>query len=215
MLKSKTTTIDANVTSLIAANTVTIGAASFVYENNWINFGGTIFNAPDYITSVVVSPRTRFFINRNYAVQLIVGLTKDGETTVIEGTQVDFTKQTVVPVPEIFDVIPLVGILLIQDGTTDLVYGFKPLDSNTVTFFSGTGNVTDSNKLGDPGPDSNDFGHTGAQGLTGNLGVYGDTGYIGVTGYKGVLVPGDNGDTGIHGITGISWAIHIPFIQSR
>jgi len=211
MIRPKITVIDAKSTPLIADSTVRIRAASFVYENNWVNFEGTLFNVTDYISSVVVSPRTRFFINRNYAVYLVVGLTKDGEITVLEGPQVDITKQTVIPAPDTFNIIPLVGITLIQDGTTDMINGFKPLKDTNVTFFSGTGNVIDKNKLGDPGIDSNDFGHTGVQGLTGSEGTNGITGYAGVTGHKGRMIPGDVGDTGLNGMTGINWAIHIPF----
>lgn len=213
MIRPKTTIIDAKATPLIADNTVRIRATSFVYENNWINFEGLLFNVTDYITNAVISPRTRFFTNRNYAVCLIVGLTKDGEVTVLEGPQVDYTKQTVVPFPDTFNIIPMVGVILVQDGTTDMINGFKPLNETNVTFFSGTGNVIDKNKPGDSGPDSDDAGHTGIQGLTGSIGVSGVTGHVGATGPKGRMVVGDAGDTGPNGMTGINWTIHVPFKQ--
>ena len=211
MLRPKTTVIDANTTPLISSNTVKVRASSFVYENNWINFEGTLFSVADYINSVMISPRIRFFTNRNYAVCLVVGVSKDGEATVIEGKQVDYTKQTTVPLPIDFNVIPLVGITLIQDGTTDLIHGFKPLSDTSVIFFSSTGNVIDKNKPGDAGPDSNALGLTGGSGVTGRVGGTGVIGSNGCTGYVGRLVPGETGDTGIAGMTGINWTIHIPF----
>jgi hypothetical protein len=211
MIRSKTTVLDAKSTPLIANDTIKIKAASFVFENNWISFDGTLFSVTEYIASVVVSPRTRFFTNRNYAVCIVVGLTKDGEVAVIEGPQIDFNKQTIVPVPSTFNILPIVGIVLYQDGTTDLINGFKPLTDINIIFFSGMGNVIDKNKPGALGPDSNDFGNTGVQGFTGNVGFSGITGQIGITGQVGRKVFGDQGETGLRGMTGICWSIHIPF----
>jgi hypothetical protein len=211
MLKSKKNTVKARTNKAITNGTVIIKAGSFVYENNWINFKGIVFNVDNYITNALVPPRTRFFNNRNYAFYLIIGLDKNGELTYLEGNQVEFTSIKSIPIPNTYKIIPLVGIILIQDGSRNLNNGYKPLNDSNVIFFSGAGNVLDKNQKGPQGTDSSMYGSTGLMGLTGIEGSQGFKGDLGHTGMKGPSIPGDQGATGFKGMTGINWNIHIPF----
>lgn len=211
MLKSKKNVIKAKTNRSIKDDTIKIRAGSFVFENNWINFKGSIFSVKDYIADSLVPPRTRFFNNRNYAFYLIIGLDKNGELTYLEGDQVEYTTIKAIPVPSAYSIIPLVGIIFIQDGSRDLNNGYKPLNDKNVILFSGTGNVLDKNQKGPEGSSSLMHGSTGLLGLIGATGIQGVKGNIGVTGTKGPSVLGDEGSTGFKGMTGINWNIHIPF----
>lgn len=192
-------------------DSVKIDAGSFVYDNKWINFNGSLFKIKDYINSVLVGTRTRFFKDRNYAVYLLVGLDPTQGVRVAEGDHVSFSTIGAVPPPTDFDFLPLVGIVVVQDGTRDLNYGYKPLEQQNVILYSGYGNIIDKNLVGINGEDSTEIGDTGLQGYTGIEGAMGEQGNRGLTGIKGPTSIAPSGVTGIGGMTGISWSIHIPF----
>lgn len=212
MLKPKQNVFHAKAQQSLDKGTVVIDAGSLVYDNQWISYQGTTFSARRYIGSVIDgTTRRRFFNDRNYAVQLILGVDKAGAIQVREGVQVAYTTKQSVPVPAAFDVVPLVSILLVQDGSSDMNYGFKPLNDTNVTYFSGAGNVIDKNQRGEASTYKGITGSPGVQGITGLRGVGGLTGQegeIGVTGSQGWA---ETGIQGIQGMTGINWAIHIPF----
>lgn len=211
MLKSKKNTINASVKPTISKGTVRINAGFFVFDNNWINFRGKLFKLDEYIGRVLSPPRTRFFNDRNYAFYLVIGLDKNGELTYLEGNQVKFSSIKSVPVPSVIDVIPLVGLIVIQDGSRDLNFGYKPLNDSNVIFFSGAGNVLDKDQKGIQGEANNSYGFTGLMGETGIVGEQGVKGSMGQTGITGPTIYGDRGETGTKGMTGINWNIHIPF----
>jgi hypothetical protein len=211
MFKQSSSTVIAKVQPSITDSTVVISAGSYVFDNNWIDFSGTVFNVTDYINSKIGPNRKGFFNGRGDALCIIVGLNSNGELEVEEGTQVVFTTAASVPIPSTFTFIPLVGIILIQDGTADMIGGLKPLKDNNVIFYSGTGNVIDKNLKGIVGVDSNIQGFTGLQGETGLIGIdglQGPTGYFGITGRTGY---GITGLQGLQGMTGINWDIQILF----
>ena len=143
MLKSKSEKVCAGATPLLSKDSVRISSGSFIIDNVWISFAGTIFKVTNYISSVVVGNRTRFFKDRNYAVYLLVCLDPNNGITVIEGKHVLFTTLKAVPPPESFSALPLIGLILIQDGTRDLVTGFKPVNDENLIYFSATGNIVD------------------------------------------------------------------------
>ena len=136
MLKQNFNTVTAKVQPSVSDSTVVIGAGSFVFDNNWIDFPGTVFSVTDYINSQISPSRKSFFNGRSYALCIVVGLSNNGELEVLEGTQVVFTTAASVPIPSTFTFIPLVGIILIQDGTADMTGGIKPLKDNNVIFYS-------------------------------------------------------------------------------
>jgi len=209
MLKSKNGQIESTTVPNFSTDSVKIESGSFVIDNKWVNYDSTIFKVNDYITRVVVAPRTKFFRNRNNAVFLMVGIHLQDGLKVIEGEQVRFTTLKAVPIPSGFDVVPILGIILIQDGTTDLNLGYKPLQPYYIVHFSGTGNVLDKNQGGVKGVDSDVLGvtgFTGYTGLEGPLAKQGETGFIGET---GVTLLAERGFTGPQGVTGISWDIHL------
>jgi hypothetical protein len=211
MLKQKSEKISAESIPILSNDAIRINAGSFVIDNAWINFSGTIFKIRDYITSVVVGNRTRFFKDRNYAVYLLICLDPNNGVTVLEGTHVLFTTLSAVPPPDTFTALPLIGLILVQDGTLDIIYGHKPVKNENIIFFSGTGNIADKNLKGIVGEDSIISGETGMIGITGLRGFKGYTGYVGGTGSSGPLVNAKLGDKGLKGMTGINWDIYIPF----
>jgi len=211
MLKSNDNKIKANTVPNFSDNAVRIQAGSFVYDNKWINFNGSVFKVSEYITSVVRGSRTRFFKDRNYAVMLMVGLDPVQGVRVVEGTHVLFSTLQAVPAPSQYDFLPLVGVVVIQDGSRDLNLGYLPLKNENVLFFSGYGNIIDKNLKGVIGDDSLVYGDTGLYGNTGVQGSTGVVGTIGATGTQGITLSAPRGMTGIGGMTGISWNIHIPF----
>lgn len=210
-IKAKKDIINAGTSNSLSNDSIVIKAGSFVYDNIWINFNGIIFKARDYILSSLVAPRTHFFNNLNYAVCLIVGIDINGSIQVIEGNQVLYTTNDSIPLPATYDIIPLISLILIQDGSNDLNYGFRPIKDTDITYFSGVGNAIEKNLVGDNGADSDIIGYTGlpgVMGLTGNTGVDGD---MGPTGFKGLIGDAPAGDTGLQGITGINWDFRVPF----
>jgi hypothetical protein len=211
MLKPKSEKISAGSIPILSDDAVRINAGSFIIDNSWISFSGAIFRVKDYITSVVVGNRTRFFKDRNYAVYLLICLDPNNGITVFEGNHVLFTTISAVPPPKIFSALPLIGLVLIQDGTIDIISGHKPIKDENIIFFSGTGNIADKNLKGIVGEDSKIFGETGMQGTTGLRGFRGYLGYIGVTGSSGPTVNARPGEMGLKGMTGINWDINIPF----
>lgn len=211
MLKSKSEKISAGSIPILSDDAIRINAGSFIINNAWISFSGTVIKVRDYIASVVVGNRTRFFKDRNYAVYLLVCLDPNNGVTVIEGNHVLFTTLSAVPPPISYSALPLVGLILIQDGTLDIIYGYKPVKDENIIHFSGTGNIIDRDLKGIPGDDSIIAGETGITGETGFRGISGDTGYSGVTGHQGPAVVPKRGAMGLMGMTGINWDIYIPF----
>jgi hypothetical protein len=210
MLKTKNNTVRANVQQNITDTSVVISSGSLVFDNKWIDYPGTVFNVQDYINSQISAGRTRFFNGLNYAVCLIVGVGITGEITVVEGAQVLYTTLASVPVPPTFSIIPLIGIVLIQDGTSDVNAGVKPLKNNNVIYFSGMGNVIDKNIKGTDGA-TGLLGVLGSSGETGLIGEDGITGLNGIMGTTGPMGFGIIGAQGAQGMTGINWDIHILF----
>lgn len=212
MLKNRDNVFRARVQGNINKGTVVLDAGSLVYDNQWISYEGTTINLQDYIDSVVNGiSRRRFFQNRNYAVQVVVGVDKSGSIRILEGIQTLYTTKDAVPLPSTFDIIPLISILLIQDGSSDMNYGFKPLSENNVTYFSGAGNVTDKNRPGLASSENGATGQIGVAGITGLKGIKGARGLTGNVGVTGSFGPGETGPKGIQGMTGINWSIHVPF----
>jgi len=211
MLRSNEDKIKTGVVPNFSDDSVRIQAGSFVYDNKWINFNGYVFVASNYITSVLVGSRTRFFKDRNYAVYLLVGIDPVQGLRVAEGTHVLFTTLQAVPPPVSYDFLPLIGVILIQDGTKDLNYGYIPLKNENIQPLSGFGNILDKNIKGDVGDGSVAYGETGFVGYTGLMGYTGLEGYTGAAGYTGPTPTPLVGETGIGGMTGINWGIHIPF----
>lgn len=211
MIKSSTNKIKATTNPNISDDMVKLRATSFVINNKWVNFNGLVFKIRDYINNAVRSPRTRFFTDRGYAVYLLVGFDETTGISIIEGTQVKFSTLDAVPPPVTFEFLPLIGVILIQDGSSDLNFGYIPLNDGNVQFFSGLGNIIEKNLQGPTGTDNPQLGATGQEGMTGiegYRGKMGDTGYRGVT---GIISAAQRGLTGIQGMTGINWDIHIPF----
>lgn len=212
MLKNRDNVFRARAQGNIDKGTVVIDAGSLVYDNQWISYQGTVFNARRYIDSVVDGTnRRRFFQNRGYAVQIIVGIDKSGAIQILEGNQVLYTTKDSTPIPATFGIIPLVSILMIQDGSSDMNYGFRPLSDNNVTYFSGAGNVTDRNRPGAASDENGPTGYVGIEGITGLRGSDGLTGQEGDLGITGPVGWAETGMQGAVGMTGINWAIHVPF----
>jgi hypothetical protein len=211
MMQSNEDKIRAGTNPNFSDDTVRIKAGSFVIENKWINFNGTLFKITEYIDSVLRGSRTRFFKDRSYAVYIMVGLDPSQGIRSVEGTHVPFTTIQAVPPPEEYSFLPLVGIVLVQDGTRDLNYGYVPLKNENVIFFSGYGNVIERDLKGARGDASQIYGETGLYGITGFIGVPGPQGTLGITGQVGSTPAAPRGYTGMGGMTGISWGIHIPF----
>lgn len=191
----------------LSSDAVKIEAGAVVIDNSWINYDPIVFRVNDYITSIVVAPRTRFFTDRDYAVMLIIGIDIDKGVTVLEGAQIPFSTLDAVPYPENITIVPLMGIILIQDGTADLNMGYKVLKNEYLKVFSGSGNILDKNIQGPTGIPSNIAGTTGAAGITGYIGRMGETGAMSITGYPGLTPVVSPGETGLPGITGINWNI--------
>lgn len=212
MLKSKPNTLSARIKRSIDKGAVIIDSGSLVYDNKWIEYNGTLFEARRYIESKLnETTRRRFFTGRNYAVQILIGVDSSGSVRISEGTQSLFSTKESVSVPSTYGVIPLVSVLLIQDGSSDLNYGFRALNESNVTFFSGAGNVLDKNLTGPAGIDSYETGMNGPIGFTGLKGLSGETGYVGNVGTTGSIGDSTYGITGPQGMTGINWDINIPF----
>ena len=109
---------DSQLTVIVKDNILKISSTSFVYENYWLSFHGAVFKVIDYISESITENRTRFFQNRDYAVFLLIGLDKLGNLTVVEGTQVKYNGVVEqVPLPVTFSIMPLVGLVVIQDGS--------------------------------------------------------------------------------------------------
>lgn len=211
MLKTKSEKISAGSIPIVSDDAVRINAGSFVIDNAWINFSGMIFKVRDYISSVLVGNRSRFFKDRNHAVYLLICLDPNTGITTVEGKHVPFTTLQAVPPPEVFYALPLIGLVLIQNGTSDINYGFKPIVDENIIYFSGSGNILDKNLKGIKGDDSIISGEPGSVGATGLRGNPGVTGYQGITGPAGIQSAARTGETGLQGMTGINWDIHIPF----
>jgi hypothetical protein len=210
MLKPKVGQVAAGATPNYSNDSIRIEAGSVVVDNSWINYDAILFRLTDHIASVVRPPRSRFFQNRNYAVYLLVGLDINEGIRVAEGRQVPFTTVMSVPRPQNYDFIPLVGVVVIQDGSSDLNNGYLPLSDDCLEFFNGSGNVVDAGFKGITGVDCDVAGQTGAEGYTGLEGMQGETGLPGIRGYTGVQPPAPAGDTGVQGMTGINWQVHVP-----
>lgn len=212
MLKPKKNIFRAKSQKNLEKGSIVIDAGSLVYDNQWISYQGTVFSVQNYINNVVNgTTRRRFFNKHNYAIQLLIGIDKSGALQVREGTQVLFTTKSSIPIPATFNIIPLLSVALIQDGSNDLNTGFKPINDSNITFFSGTGNVIDKNLKGEESPHRGITGFQGAQGETGLKGLQGETGTEGVMGITGEKGYSETGPKGVQGMTGINWTIHVPF----
>ena len=211
MLNQKNNTLNVRVQRNTADDTVIIDAGSLVVDNNWIDFKGVLFNVQQYLRNAVTGQRIRFFKDVNYAIYLVLGIDTTGSLTVTEGTQVPYTTLSSVPIPPVFDSVPIAGIVVIQDGTTNLTDAIKPVNDNNVIFYSGMGNTFDKNQKGVAGTDSNVLGDTGTVGETGFVGVNGLTGLPGEIGITGLIGFGTTGLQGAQGLTGINWDIEILF----
>ena len=188
MLKSRDNNVRANAIPNYSDDTVRIEAGSIILDNNWISYKGIIFVLSDYIKSAVVGSRTRFFIDRNYAVYLLLGIDIDSGFKVVEGPQVKFNSLQSVPIPQNFSIAPLIGLVVIQDGTNDLNLGYVPLKDENIQFFNGMGNIIQKNIKGETGADSQIYGETGIIGSAGLPGLRGLTGVVGITGPDGLYI---------------------------
>jgi hypothetical protein len=213
MLKKRSGQVMASVTPNYSDESVRIESGSVVIENSWVNYDSVLFKLTDYISSMVKPPRTRFFQNRSFAVYLMVGLDIDEGIKVVEGRQVPFTTVGSVPRPVSYKIVPLVGVIAIQDGSNDLNNGYLPLKDEYIEFFNGSGNIVNRNLKGITGVDSNVVGATGAGGFTGLFGLPGSSGWVGRQGDTGLQPPAPRGETGIQGMTGINWQIHVPLVS--
>lgn len=208
MIKPRKSSIGASSTPNYSDDSVRIEAGSIVVDNSWVNYDAVLFRLTDYISSVVKPPRTRFFQNRDYAVYLLVGLNINEGIKVVEGRQVRFSSVGAVPRPESYDIVPLVGIVAVQDGSDDLNEGYRPLKDEYIEFLNGSGNVVDQSLKGITGVDSDVVGCSGAAGWTGLGTPQGPTGYRGPMGVTGLVTPAPQGYTGVQGMTGINWQVH-------
>jgi hypothetical protein len=211
MLKSKDSSVNARIQKNITEDSVILNAGSLIYDNKWVDYSGTVFNVKSYLRGLITDQRLRFFTNTNYAAYLLLGIDINGSLSVIEGTQILYTSKGSVPVPLVYDIIPLVGIVVVQDGSTNLIDGIKPLNENYVVFYSGMGNVLEKNLVGQIGLDSVIRGDTGVCGETGFSGVSGLTGAVGDIGITGDLGLGITGPQGAQGMTGINWDVQVKF----
>lgn len=210
-MKTKPNIVSAQVAPFVSPDAVRINAGSVVYGDRWLNFGATVYKVKDYVASVVVKPRLKFFMNRDWALMLMVGIDQNGAITAVEGPQVKYTTNDSVPPPYVGDLLPLVGIILVQDGSLDLVNGLKPLTDASLRFMSGSGNVLPPDLVGETGLNSDVVGHTGPVGITGFIGQTGVFGHTGMAGAEGPTEIGQAGSTGQQGMTGISWDVNLPF----
>jgi hypothetical protein len=215
MLKTNNNTIKSSSLDNKISGAVKVNAGSVIVDNQWISYEGYLFRIQKYINSVVTSYRTSFFENRSYAVQLVLSLSLKEGIKVQEGAQVKYTKREAIPLPDVSDNIPLIGIYLRQDGSNDLTAGFIPITDKDLTFFSGAGNIIDKNLIGITGLDNMSQGVTGPQGSTGSVGDLGETGYIGPVGETGPTGELIQGATGVQGMTGISWDVHVLFSLTK
>ena len=196
MLKSNKNTIKSNSFDNQIGGSVKINSGSFVVDNKWVSHDSYLFRLEEYISKVLTSYRPTFFKGRNNAVSLIVTLSLKEGIKVVEGTQVTFTTREAVPLPGILDSIPLVGIIVRQDGTNDLNRGYVPIQDRDLMSFSGTGNIEDKDLIGITGLENTSQGLTGFQGdmgATGVVGGIGSQGYLGATGIEGDLIQGETG----------------------
>lgn len=212
MLKIRDNLISSKIVKSVDNNIVNIESGSVVFDNKWITYKNVNFNVNQYVSDAVVSPRINFFQNRNYAVMLVVGLSSSGTLTTVEGTQVKYSSNAGVPMPSTINILPLVGIIIIQDGTNNL-NAFKDITDKNIVSFSGAGNIKEKNQDGLQGQTGTEIGMTGIIGMTGSLGVTGLQGHTGFKGWTGL--PGNRiqGDTGLKGTTGINWTIHFPLLE--
>lgn len=199
------------ISSSAGKDVIRIQPASFVVDNNWVSFNGALFNIKDHIRSVLKNGRAKFFTNRFYSVYLLVCLNPNEGIKVLEGKQVLHSSSRLPPSPSTYTDIPLVGVIMIQDGSKDLVYGYRPVTNTSLIQFSGIGNVVDKDQAGLPGEDNTGYGDTGLQGYTGLPGMSGDPGEPGLTGAAGPVSADLQGEPGIQGATGIYWDVNIPF----
>lgn len=211
MLNTKNNTLNVRVQKNTTDDTVIIDVGSLVVDNSWIDFKGLLFNVQQYLRNAVTGQRIRFFTDVNYAAYLVLGIDVTGALTVTEGAQVPYTTLSSVPIPPVFNSVPIAGIVVIQDGTTNLTDAIKPISDSNVLFYSGMGNTFDKNQKGIAGLDSNILGDTGVVGETGFVGVDGLTGLPGEIGITGLIGFGITGSQGPQGLTGINWDIEIPF----
>jgi hypothetical protein len=210
MLKPRDSLIGGKKVRGVTDDTINIGSGSVVFDNKWLTYKSINYKISDYIKEVVVSPRIRFFTNRNYAVMLIVGIDNLGTVKTLEGSQVKFSTNDGVPAPQTYDTIPLIGIILKQDGSNDL-NAFKAVSNTDLVQFSGMGNIKEKNIVGSQGATGVEVGYTGPEGDSGLIGLTGLVGTTGLYGETGLTGFGSQGATGANGLTGVNWTIHFLF----
>lgn len=184
-------------------NKIRIEAGSFVYENKWVNYKSKIFSLNDYV-KVKLKERDSFFNNRGYALYLVICMDFYGKLFVEEGVQVSFKLKESVPAPRVKN-IPLVGLILVQNGSEDLNYGFRPVLDSDLIEYSGLGNILEKNLPGITGAASYAVGERGLQGVTGFAGVTGVPGLTGLPGIQGPLGWFFVGSTGVIGVPGLNY----------
>jgi len=213
MLKPRAAQVTAGTTPNFSDDSIRIESGSVVIDNSWVNYNAVLFRLTDYINSVVKSPRTRFFQNRGYAAYLLVGLNLDEGIKVVEGRHVKFSTVKSVPRPVTYDIVPLVGVVVVQDGGEDLNLGYLPLKNENVEFFNGAGNVVNRNRKGITGIECDVAGETGAEGYTGAEGIIGEQGVTGMVGLTGAQTVAQRGETGVQGMTGINWDVQVELLS--
>lgn len=211
MLNNKNNTFNVRVQNNATDDMIVVDAGSLVIDNKWIDFKGILFNIQQYLRDAVTGNRIRFFTNVNYAEYLVLGIDVTGALVVLEGTQVPYTTLASVPIPPVFNMVPIAGVVVIQDGSTNLIDGIKPITNSNVIFYSGMGNTLDKNQRGVVGVYSELTGDTGPCGETGYPGIDGDTGLQGDIGDTGQIGFGITGLQGPQGMTGINWDIDVVF----
>ncbi len=184
-------------------NKIRIESGSFVYENKWVNYKSKIFNLNVYVKEKL-KERDSFFNNRGYALYLVICMDFYGKLFVEEGAQVLFKLKESVPAPKIKN-IPLVGLILVQDGTEDINYGFSPILDSDLIEYSGFGNILEKNLPGVTGLASYAVGERGVQGVTGPAGITGLAGLTGLPGIQGPVGRFFVGSTGVMGIPGLNY----------
>ena len=211
MLKQKKNTVNSNCMNNNIGNSVKVKAGSLVIDNKWVSYDSYMFNVTDYINRSLSTNRSTFFSKKKSAIYILVTLGLKRGISILEGKEVRYISRESVPRPTVIDSIPLVGIILRQDGTDDLSTGFILVTDKDLDSFSGTGNIIEKNLVGITGLNNNTQGLTGIQGNLGDTGLQGLTGLVGDQGETGVVSAFIVGETGAQGATGISWDTHVPF----
>lgn len=211
MMKTKSNTVESKVLRGESSSSILIEAGSFVIDNQWVSYNNYWFKVDDYIKSVIGPNRQSFFSDRNMAIALVITLDIIDGIKIVEGKEVIFKSNDTVPYPGSLECIPLAGLILKQDGSTDLTKGYLSVGQGNLIKFSGTGNISEKNLRGATGLSNRSTGLEGLTGYRGIQGIPGYTGCQGCTGQVGAQGKLVRGEKGLRGMTGISWDVHLPF----